>query len=561
MPRSSKPSVTILGGGVAGLSAAQELLERGFHVAVYEKKHWGGKVRGMPVPGSGTGGRRDLPGQHGFHFFPGFYKNLPDTMKRIPSVGGKTVFEHVVTSDEELLARSVGPSAKVPARMELTWSWLKKTIDALGALTSGLTTGEIALLATRLAAYAATCRERREHELDDVSWWSYVEAEHQSELYQRLAENLPTELLIAVKPRRASTRTIADAAIQMASYAFVWGRTSDRLLDGPEEDVWVQPWVEHLRRLGADLHMPGKCVGFDFDGRRIRAALIEEPGLGTRRVESDYYLMALPVEAARSVLDGDMIRAAPTLSRLRELSTGWMTGVQLFLRKPLPLVRGHVAFDDTAWALSSVSQAQFWPSFNWNEYGDGQAREAFSVIISDWDTCGTEVVKKRAWECTPDEIFRETLAQLNTYLKRNHQEIAESDIVSWFLDPDILKPRGRASLDRNEEQLFITTTGAWSARPEPITEIPNLFVASDFVRSRIDFASAEGANEAARRAVNGILDRAGSKAARCRVWRQNDPMVTAPLRAFDRVLYALNLPAIGFWGATPFTQPPRRSAP
>ena len=41
----------------------------------------------MPVPGSGTDGRDDLPAEHGFRFFPGFYRHLPDTMRRIPVDG------------------------------------------------------------------------------------------------------------------------------------------------------------------------------------------------------------------------------------------------------------------------------------------------------------------------------------------------------------------------------------------------------------------------------------------------------------------------------------------
>src|SRR5436305_14717634 len=78
-------SVAIFGGGVAGLSAAQELIERGFQVSVFERNDvFGGKARSLSVPNTGTGGRRDLPGEHGFRFFPGFYRHLPDTMSRIP---------------------------------------------------------------------------------------------------------------------------------------------------------------------------------------------------------------------------------------------------------------------------------------------------------------------------------------------------------------------------------------------------------------------------------------------------------------------------------------------
>src|SRR6266516_2130353 len=78
-------TVAILGGGVAVLSAAHELAERGFSVTVYESHaRFGGKARSYGAPGSGSDGRADLPAEHGFRFFPGFYRHLPDTMKRIP---------------------------------------------------------------------------------------------------------------------------------------------------------------------------------------------------------------------------------------------------------------------------------------------------------------------------------------------------------------------------------------------------------------------------------------------------------------------------------------------
>ena len=43
------------GGGMAGLAAAHELIERGFEVDVYERKALGGKARSIPVAGTGRG--------------------------------------------------------------------------------------------------------------------------------------------------------------------------------------------------------------------------------------------------------------------------------------------------------------------------------------------------------------------------------------------------------------------------------------------------------------------------------------------------------------------------
>src|SRR5690348_18131026 len=98
-------SVIVIGGGVGGLTAAHELAERGFTLHVYEARPaWGGKARSQPVPGTGTAGRRDLPGEHGFRFYPRFYKHVIDTMQRIPTPGGGHVADHLQSTTESAIA-------------------------------------------------------------------------------------------------------------------------------------------------------------------------------------------------------------------------------------------------------------------------------------------------------------------------------------------------------------------------------------------------------------------------------------------------------------------------
>ena len=99
-------TVIVLGGGIGGLSAAHELSERGFSVRVFELRDVpGGKARSVVVPSTaprqnvGTvhlgslaaSTRRDLPGEHGFRFFPRFYQHIIDTMARTPAGAGQTV--------------------------------------------------------------------------------------------------------------------------------------------------------------------------------------------------------------------------------------------------------------------------------------------------------------------------------------------------------------------------------------------------------------------------------------------------------------------------------------
>src|SRR5688572_13926190 len=104
-------TVAVLGGGVGGLSAAHELSERGFEVDVYEARpdRFGGKARSYPFPSSGTDGRADLPAEHGFRFFPGFYRHLPDTMRRIPVDGQRDgVAGNLVAASRALIAQAGG---------------------------------------------------------------------------------------------------------------------------------------------------------------------------------------------------------------------------------------------------------------------------------------------------------------------------------------------------------------------------------------------------------------------------------------------------------------------
>ena len=93
--------------------------------------------------------------------------------------------------------------------------------------------------------------------------------------------------------------------------------------------------------------------------------------------------------------------------------------------------------------------------------------------------------------------------------------------MTWFLDPAIQFPNPTGAT--NLEPLLINTAGSWADRPDAVTRIPNLFLAADFVRTHTDLATMEGANEAARRAVNGILDATGSDAPRCPVWKLREP--------------------------------------
>src|SRR6476661_7876495 len=127
--------VIILGGGVAGMSAAHELVERGFEVVVLERAYMaGGKARSIPVITEGSepsghqlasGGaaapiEHRVPGEHGFRFFPGFYKHVTDTMRRIRSFDGHKVADHLVPTTRVGITQYGKPQLLLPAAFPRT---------------------------------------------------------------------------------------------------------------------------------------------------------------------------------------------------------------------------------------------------------------------------------------------------------------------------------------------------------------------------------------------------------------------------------------------------------
>ena len=120
--------------------------------------------------------------------------------------------------------------------------------------------------------------------------------------------------------------------------------------------------------------------------------------------------------------------------------------------------------------------------------------------------------------------------------------LRDEDRHHWFLDPDIVNDPASPGRLEDVEPLLVNNANTWRLRPEAATRIANFALASDYVRTHTDLATMEGANEAARRAVNAILDRSGSQAARCKVWNLHEPDALAPFRAYDAARYKAGLP-------------------
>ena len=522
-------TVAVLGGGVGGLSAAHELAERGFTVTVHEKRAVpGGKARSYPAPGSG------LPAEHGFRFFPGFYRHLPDTMARIPA-GAGTARDRLVGAERILLAQAGGRDELVaPAHLPESLG----DVEALArfafeaATTLGIPAADVAFLVDRLLALLTSCDERRYEQWELQSWWDLVAADQRSGAFQKFLADGLTRTLVAARAREISARTGGLILFQLLMDLARAGARADRVLDAPTSDAWLTPWAGHLRGAGVELRLGEAVEGIQLRNGRVAGVTVT----GGREVIADFYVAALPVEVMRTLLSPELRAAEPRLNGLDRLVTRWMNGILFYLREDLPLERGHTIYVDSEWALTSISQRQFWRGVDFSRLGDGTVGGILSIDISEWQRPGKRTGKVAAL-CTREEIREEVWQQLRDHLDSRLDGV---DVRAWTLDEDIEFPNPSGAA--NAEPLLVNTAGSWADRPEARTRIPNLLLAADYVRTYTDLATMEGANEAARRAVNAILDASRSSAPRCGVWPLREPAVLAPARALDKLRWKLHRP-------------------
>ncbi|GAA4532207.1 FAD-dependent oxidoreductase [Amycolatopsis samaneae] len=547
-----KNRVAVLGGGVAGLTVAHELAERGFAVTVYERNALGGKARSIAVPGTGTHGRPDLPGEHGFRFFPGFYHNLPDTMRRIPFSGNRNgTWDNLTSASAVLMSRMGGRAdltipfpVPLPANPPpLTPESFLESVVSLFQTMFRLPAHEIAFAAQKTLVFVTSCEERRVGQWDDVTWADYTRTAWFSDEYDKLLADGLVRNLVASKSKEASTYAIgvvAEAVLwSLLGFGNEPGSSVDRVLCGSTSEMWLDPWIEHLRAEGVEFRVGWAAEAFELAEGRIAAASVVNGAGERRRVDADWFVSAMPVERAAKLLSPSLLAADPALAGIRELGTDWMVGLQFFLNREVPITPGHVNYEDSGWAITSISQQQFWKR-RFDAYGDGTVRDCLSAILSDWSSPGNFTAKS-ARQCTPARLAAETWAVMKAHLNDTGETVLDDGMLhSWFLDPAITGS-GTSDVD-NETPLFIQKPGTWKARPAAKTAVPNLFFAGDWLRTSINITTMEGANEAARQAVNGVLDAAGSAEPRCRVaglWA--NPAFDA-LKAADLGLYRSGLP-------------------
>jgi uncharacterized protein with NAD-binding domain and iron-sulfur cluster len=544
LSRLGKPTVAVFGGGIAGLTTAHELVERGFDVTVYERRAWGGKARSMEVPGTGVGGRRNLPSEHSPRIFFGFYRNLPDTMRRVPfSSNPRGVFDNLVAAPMGGFVRIGEPMLSLPlGNLDPTAytspAQIRDTLLA-AALKTNIPPQGAAHFADRIVVYLSSCDARRRGQWEYTPWAQFIAEDRYGEDYHSLLSRTFSHLLWATTAKQASVN-ILGKTFEWLIYNYL-GRDSNgpplRIFDLPTTEAFIGPWLSELRRLGVHLRNHHALKHFVVRDGRIAGARVRGPrGVGV--VSADFYVCALPVALARERWTPEILALDPALAKMRNLIVGWGNGMKFYLRRHHPIVKGHVIYRDAPWVMGSISQAQFWAGDFATRYGDGTVHDCLAVVWVDWDAPGV-LYGKPARKCTPDELAAEVWEQMKRHLATTESPLTDDLLHSWHIDPGLIP---KSDGFHNEDLVTLLTVGAWDSRPQAGSAIPNLVLAGDYVRNGgWEMGHMEAANVSGRIAANEIIDRAGSQQAHVEVIQPYRPSEWEPLKRIDAERYKRGL--------------------
>ncbi len=527
-------SVAVFGGGIAGLSAAHELIRLGYSVSVYEATDQpGGFFRSSRLS------QDNMPSEYSWHGMGPWYHNTFDLLREIPLNEHGNVYDLALSRSVDFGIFPDSDKAQfydqrlrsIPKMFRMsTWDFVKGSYLMLKTWTSNKRSQT---KYARLNAAQAWKRLLR----DDAykSWrscfgpwigsdWSNVSLHTAGDFFRKQLTTKPAHQHKADHEGPAWTQGAGDGWL---------------LLKGPSSECWFAPWVRHLESKGVNFFYDKALTRFEFDGAGTVTGYC-----GDDRIHADICILAInPFIAA------DILSKTPALERQEELrlfkpltQDGPHTQVSFRLafseEIKLPRKRTAVVVSDSEFNLTLFAEEQVWDK----DVDLGRDIKSLWTGTSCISSVPGRVFNKPVSRCTKEEFIEEIKAQifgcgaLDELVKEANGGKGLSDFSIVRVEVWHEWEFSSAGITGRQPK-WVNTTNTQAYTPNQRTPVANLFLAGAHTKTQAQVWSIEGAVESGRRAANAIDSRVT-------VLDQFRPFWIRSLSKIDDVLYSIRAPQI-----------------
>ncbi len=461
-------SVAILGGGLAGLSAAMRLSMAGFDVTLYELRD--------TLGGNASSSRASDGIEHDVypHMFCDWYVNFWDLFENDLGLNRQENFDP-------------RPGVKMLRKGETDYVELLNATSiesVLFNLKSGaMSPAETFLLGFSEIDLVASPFDRSTlNQLDklDVNGFIYSRG-YATEDVARM-ENYILTLIWSIQSERTAAATYQNFVKHCLNFPddspFSW------LLKGSLQDKLIAPIEAKLKQLGVTIHTETEVCSLRLvDDRpvvRVRGA--NSKSSPTAKT-FDYAVCALPSHALSELVMGSsnrlkgekVIEREPSLSELRRLSSVPIPVVDLYLKRKIDgFPKEHIGLAGSRYGLTVLDISQLW------EDQDFDGKTAFVVAASDALSIPSDDAEEQG------ALIIQEFASFYPWFNAGSGWGDPDSDIDWS------KTKVRANVDY---PLLLNEVGSWGWRPTasyPDT-LPRLFFAGDLCKTDVDMATVESA--------------------------------------------------------------------
>jgi hypothetical protein len=471
--------VAVAGGGVAGITAALRLAQRGYQVTLYEEKPWlGGNAGSHRDPDSGV--YHDVYP----HMFSNFYVNFWDIcenkigLKRtrdadtdfeardaflfLSKAGGYRAMRNPVNTDPRVLWQDLFSGVAQMSPLDI-WLYLYSMVDLLS------------------------------HRFDSrgLLGWSvngFVRSRPTATMPVAAMHDSIVEFIWSIHASGTSAGSYQNF------YHHTFGNVDPLLwlLRGSLQEKVINPLEQRLREYGVTIATSTSVQRLVIEGNRAAALQLQQAEFdwGVHQVRRtgklypapafDHLVLALPPEAL-----GQLVQAGPPRETLADVMPQLRHAGERLPSEPIAVMdlyfkikldgipRENIAVTDSDNYFSIINLSELWPG------PQKLGVTALTLAASDYWALPSDDDKVNA-----HVMIMELHGYLKNFRPGRHWGDPDSDI-DW---------KRTAYHSNKDHVIFVNQVGSWQYRPETHTgQVKNLYFAGDFCRNQVDMATVEAA--------------------------------------------------------------------